>query len=576
MTDLFTARSRFQREIDANPRLKTDLYGLTRAEVGSQGPQAQQAFMESVLNRAAARNKSLSDTIWDRNYFPAITHQRMSAGGPTTGYDPIYDAVMKGSNVSGYATGNASGTVGFAGGPQTFAAGGERYGIEGPDRKWAEARRSFSLPQDPEMPGLAPPPQQPAGPSPQSSPMTTGATPMASPYTGPSPDDVSQYRKIAAALQGQATDASPVGHWTQALARVLQGGVGGMYANQAREGEQQGRAAGQQAVMQALQGGGDQTAAIGSLMGSPWTRETGEKLAQSAIASKFQPKYGFTPAGDNLYRTNSATGAAEVVGGASKGTTDEKNYKAYVEQEAAAGRPVKSFMEYQQALKQAGATAITTDMRGENAEARALGEGAGKRANDTMDRARGASTRLQQLNTVAAQLDSVANGKLEPGKASVGQWAKAFGLSDDALKTLGIDPKLPGSAQAIAALTNRMVVDMIGSGGFPANNFSDADRNFLESTVPRLANEPRANKIIIEVARRMAQLDVEKGKALYQWRRAAENKSKSVDEFELAWADSVAQRDVMGDLRREADQLTGMTPPPAPGTNGGWKMQRLP
>src|SRR5258705_13843364 len=40
---------------------------------------------------------------------------------------------VQGSNISNYATGNASGGVGFAGGPETFRAGGERFGIEGPD-----------------------------------------------------------------------------------------------------------------------------------------------------------------------------------------------------------------------------------------------------------------------------------------------------------------------------------------------------------------------------------------------------------------------------------------------------------
>jgi hypothetical protein len=45
---------------------------------------------------------------------------------------------LQGSNISNFATGNASGTVGFAGGPQTFRAGGERFGIEGPDRGWAQ------------------------------------------------------------------------------------------------------------------------------------------------------------------------------------------------------------------------------------------------------------------------------------------------------------------------------------------------------------------------------------------------------------------------------------------------------
>ena len=61
-----------------------------------------------------------------------LTPAQRAAHGATLG------EVMQGSNVSGYATGNASAKVGFAGGPQTKAFGGERFGIEGPDRGWAK------------------------------------------------------------------------------------------------------------------------------------------------------------------------------------------------------------------------------------------------------------------------------------------------------------------------------------------------------------------------------------------------------------------------------------------------------
>ena len=98
---------------------------------------------------ARAQRKSLADTIYDRSYFPAVTHQRMQAGVPADmggHYDGLIDKVLGGSNVANYATGNASGTVGFAGGPQTFAANGERFGVEGPDRGWAERMSDGAAP----------------------------------------------------------------------------------------------------------------------------------------------------------------------------------------------------------------------------------------------------------------------------------------------------------------------------------------------------------------------------------------------------------------------------------------------
>ena len=48
-----------------------------------------------------------------------------------------------------------------------------------------------------------------------------------------SPDTISAQRRMAMQLMQQGTDASPVGHWTQALARVLQGGMGGYQMAQA-------------------------------------------------------------------------------------------------------------------------------------------------------------------------------------------------------------------------------------------------------------------------------------------------------------------------------------------------------
>lgn len=121
-----------------DPKVRDRLIAYTDAEVGGQGPEAQQAFIETTFNRGVSRNQSLPRVL-SGSYFPTETHVR--AQRPVTQamrdrYEPIINDVLFGSNISRYATGNASGTVGFAGGPQTFASKGERFGIEGPDRDW--------------------------------------------------------------------------------------------------------------------------------------------------------------------------------------------------------------------------------------------------------------------------------------------------------------------------------------------------------------------------------------------------------------------------------------------------------
>lgn len=54
------------------------------------------------------------------------------------------------------------------------------------------------------------------------------------------PKQASEQRKIAQALLAQASDTSPVGHWTAALNRGLQGWLGGRQSYLAREGEKLG------------------------------------------------------------------------------------------------------------------------------------------------------------------------------------------------------------------------------------------------------------------------------------------------------------------------------------------------
>lgn len=130
-------RARFATEMQADPDVKDRLQGLTYHEVGGQGAEAQHAFIESVMNRAAARGQSLRRAM-GTDYYPGKSLRY----APGADYSTQIDAALGGSNISGLATGNASLDVGFAGGPQTFTAGGERFGIEGPDVGWAAGASS--------------------------------------------------------------------------------------------------------------------------------------------------------------------------------------------------------------------------------------------------------------------------------------------------------------------------------------------------------------------------------------------------------------------------------------------------
>ena len=119
--------------------------GRMASEVGSQGKDAQVAWAETTYNRAAARKKTLLQTVTG-SYFPT--------SDPGTSDNKTFQSIIrevaeKGTNTTNGATGNASGMVGFGQGKavkkddgsiwapgQTAEFGGERFGVEAPDKNW--------------------------------------------------------------------------------------------------------------------------------------------------------------------------------------------------------------------------------------------------------------------------------------------------------------------------------------------------------------------------------------------------------------------------------------------------------
>ena len=132
-------RTRFREELK-DPAVRARLLAFTEAEVGNEPANAQQAHMEEVLNRAASRRTSILAQLQNVNqggYYPTATTSAPYSPRLEDKYGKMLEAVLNGSNISNYATGNASGTVGFAGGYLTKTFGRERFGVEGPDMKWA-------------------------------------------------------------------------------------------------------------------------------------------------------------------------------------------------------------------------------------------------------------------------------------------------------------------------------------------------------------------------------------------------------------------------------------------------------
>jgi hypothetical protein len=116
-------------------------------------------------------------------------------------------------------------------------------------------------------------------------------------YSGATPDSVAQARKMAQALMSQGMSGQPVGHWTQALGRVLQAGVGSMWDSQANAGEKEGRTSAQEALAAALANENPQSALQG-VAAHPWVKG-GDDLMLAAFKNKLgggAPEYGRTGA----------------------------------------------------------------------------------------------------------------------------------------------------------------------------------------------------------------------------------------------------------------------------------------
>jgi hypothetical protein len=146
-------RSQFDSQLN-DPKVMAAFAGRMNSEVGSQGPAAQTAFAEEVMNRAASRNQTLMQAL-SGSYYPT-SHPGSSHNPQYVG--AITNAWKNGSDTTHGATGNASGRVGF-GAPgghydgehkwvstnQTANIGGERFGHEQVDinKGWLDKYESL-------------------------------------------------------------------------------------------------------------------------------------------------------------------------------------------------------------------------------------------------------------------------------------------------------------------------------------------------------------------------------------------------------------------------------------------------
>jgi hypothetical protein len=136
-------------------------------------------------------------------------------------------------------------------------------------------------------------------------------------YTGGTPGSVSNARRMAQMLMSQGMETGDVRHWTQALGKVLQSGVGAAWGDQANTQEQQGTASGSAALAAALAGGD-----MGPALANPYSADDAKGIAMAQYKQRLEQQ-------DPMYQAKLKAAQAEAMGGGSKQPMNVQEWEYY-------------------------------------------------------------------------------------------------------------------------------------------------------------------------------------------------------------------------------------------------------
>lgn len=214
--------------------------------------------------------------------------------------------------------------------------------------------------------------------------------------------------------------------------------------------------------------------------------------------------------------------------------------------EAAPVSPARHAQDLERAAAGRANTSLTVDQRTEGEEAKAYGKEMGQQAAAVHTEANQARTSLSRLQQFEALSQGFQTGKLAPAQTTVAGWAQALGL--DPTK-IGVPANAAINGEALRSINNALTLSLIGSGGMPANNFSNADRQFISEIVPSLSNTPGANAIIAFGMRKAAERTVEKED---MW-LAARERGQSYGQFLKDWNTHVKANPIVQEVQKPED-----------------------
>jgi hypothetical protein len=108
---------------------------------------------------------------------------------------------------------------------------------------------------------------------------------------------------------------------------------------------------------------------------------------------------------------------------------------------------------------------------------------------------------ISRLKLLGAVLDKTETGPAAGFFSTVGGLAQSIGIDPKELPWIGIKADQATNADIAGKLAKELVLGSIGAknGGFPASNFSNASREFIDKMFPNILNMPGANKAVQDV-----------------------------------------------------------------------------
>ena len=212
------------------------------------------------------------------------------------------------------------------------------------------------------------------------------------------------------------------------------------------------------------------------------------------------------------------------------------------------------------------------DMKGEGAEAAETGKMAANRENDLLTAADQAPEKISRLQLLSNVLEKTRTGPLAGPSGTAVAVANSLGIGPDKLAALGIDPNQAVNNETAQKLSNELVAGSIGAkgGGFPASNFSVAERQFIEKMFPSISSQPGSNQFVSDVLQAREQRTLQKAQDFATYRNAQQQAGKpsSFNDFDAGWQQQHATDNVFAPVISKFN-AGGYSPagamPPQPG-----------